>query len=60
MIDYSTYAEKIFTAYGIPRPEDFDAHGGMTRFEYRGNNFFAINFELAMKKHKKKFCMPAI
>lgn len=60
MINYSIYAERIFTAYGIPRPDEFDAQEGITRFEYRGSNFFAINLELAMKKHKKKFCMPSI
>lgn len=55
MLGYSTYAEKIFTAYGFPRPDDFDAQRGIARFEYRGNSFFAINFELAMKKHREKF-----
>lgn len=54
MLGYSTYAEKIFTAYGLPRPDVFDAQGGITRFEDRGNNFFAINFDLAMKKHMEK------
>lgn len=55
MLGYSTYAEKIFTAYGFARPDVFDAQGGITRFEDRGNSFFAISLELAMKKHKAKF-----
>lgn len=54
MRDYSIYAEKIFMAYGFPRPDVFDARGGITFFENNGNGFFATNCELALKKHKSK------
>ncbi|MGV8866497.1 MAG: hypothetical protein ACOH2S_06215 [Janthinobacterium svalbardensis] len=55
MRDYSIYAEKIFVAYGFPRPDVFDARGGITFFENNGNGFFSTNCELALKKHKSKY-----
>jgi hypothetical protein len=55
MRDYSIYAEKIFVAYGFPRPDVFDARGGVTFFENNGNGFFSTNCELALKKHKSKY-----
>lgn len=50
MRGYSVYAEKIFLAYGFPKPDVFDARRGITFFENNGNGFFATNCELALKK----------
>ena len=50
MRGYSVYAEKIFLVYGFPKPDVFDARKGITFFENNGNVFFAMNYELALKK----------
>lgn len=55
MQDFSIYATKIFAAYGFPRPEDFDMRKGSTLFKDHDFGFIGYSFELALKKHKKKF-----
>lgn len=60
MRGYSIYAEKIFVAYGFPRPDVFDARGGITFFENHGDGFFATNCKLALKKHKSKYRIQSI
>ena len=59
MRGYSVYAEKIFLAYGFPKPDVFDARRGITFFENNGNGFFATNCELALKKHRLKHKIPS-
>ena len=49
------YAEAIFRAYGIPRPESFDVTKDMTLFENHGATFFSLNFAQSLAEHKRKF-----
>lgn len=48
-------AQAIFTVYGFPRPEYFDAAEGMTWFRGRTSGFCAPCARMALDRHKEKF-----
>lgn len=49
------HAQAIFTVYGFPLPDYFDAATGMTFFEGRASDVFAPSAAIALHKHKKTF-----
>lgn len=60
MSDYSIYAGKIFSAYGVPRPDDFSKRLGVTVFKDQGLGFIGYSYELALLKHRKKFNISSV
>lgn len=63
-VEYSTYrsmrgsaeyASSIFTAYGFPLPDQLDIRSGMMLYPDESYGYGAINCELALNNHKKKF-----
>lgn len=52
------YAEAIFEAYGIPKPENFDAAEEQAMFDGLDGCFVAPHFSNSLEAHRRKFKLP--
>lgn len=52
-------AQAIFTVYGFPLPQDFDARKGAALFPGKSSPFHATNAQTALARHRARFKLDA-